>query len=348
MKRFFADWVLAGLAFAAAGAFAAEPGFVTNEFIYLTAPFPQCHASTLAESKGRLVAAWFGGLHEKSPDVGIWVSRRENGLWTPPMEAANGILEPGKRVPCWNPVLFQAPAGPLLLFYKAGPAPDAWWGMLMTSADGGVTWSKPRRLPDGVIGPVKNKPVLLPSGELLCPTSTEHNGWRVHFERTSDWGATWQSTPAVNDGLAIRAIQPSILFHPGGRLQAIGRTSQGRLFQTWSSDAGRSWSPMTLTALPNPNAGTDAVTLRDGRHLLVYNHTTKGRTPLNMAVSDDGKEWRAALALETSPGEYSYPAVIQTADGLVHVSYTWKRTRIRHAVIDPAALELRPLPSTTP
>ena len=98
---------------------------------------------------------------------------------------------------------------------------------------------------------------------------------------------------------------------------------------------------MKATSLPNPNAGIDAVMLRDGRGLLVYNHTEKGRSPLNVAVSSDGKLWNAALVLEDKPGEYSYPAVIQTTDGLVHITYTWKRQRIKHVVIDPTKLRYR-------
>ncbi len=97
---------------------------------------------------------------------------------------------------------------------------------------------------------------------------------------------------------------------------------------------------MTLLDLPNPNSGTDAVTLReDGRFLLVYNHTREGRTPLNVALSRDGRTWEQALTLEDAPGgEFSYPAVIQTGDGLVHITYTWMRRRIKHVVVDPAAL----------
>ncbi len=319
-----------------------QSGLVTSEFIYEQAPFPQCHASTLAETPRGLVAAWFGGTRESHPDVGIWFARRNDGRWTAPVEVANGIQHASKRHPCWNPVLYQAPGGPLLLFYKVGPSPSTWWGMLITSADGGQTWSLPRRLPEDVIGPVKNKPLLLPTGELLCSSSTEHDGWRVHFERTSDLGRSWQVTGPVNDGRAIGAIQPSILFHADGRLQAIGRSRQGKVFQIFSTDGGKTWGEMTLTDLPNPNAGTDALTLADGRHLIVYNHTQRGRTPLNVAVSAEGQKWQAALVLESEPGEYSYPAVIQTADGLVHVSYTWKRQRIKHAVIDPQRLSLAP------
>ena len=276
--------------------------------------------------------------------MGIWSSRFEEGKWTPPVEVANGVESPAKRYPCWNPVLFQPKTGPLMLFYKVGPSPSKWWGMLMTSEDSGKSWSKPRRLPEGILGPIKNKPVQLSNGEILCGTSTEHAGWRVHFERSSDLGQTWQATPPVNDGKKIEAIQPSILFNGGGRLEALGRTQQGKIFQIWSEDEGRTWGQMTLTSLPNPNAGTDAVTLRDGHHLLVYNHTAKGRSPLNVAVSAGGKTWQAALVLEDEPGmEFSYPAVIQTSDGLVHITYTWKRQRVKHAVLAPAKLELLPM-----
>jgi predicted neuraminidase len=323
---------------------AAAPALVKSEFVFETAPFPQCHASTIVETKRGLVSAWFGGTRERNPDVGIWLSRYLAGRWTAPVEVADGVQSPTNRFPCWNPVLFQARGGPSLLFYKVGPSPGGWWGMMMTSEDGGQTWSKPRQLPEGILGPIKNKPVQLASGDLLCPTSTEHAGWRVHFERTSDLGQTWHVTAPVNDGKEIGAIQPSILFAKNDRLQAIGRTRQGRLFQVWSEDEGRSWGKMTLTSLPNPNAGTDAVTLRDGRQLLVYNHSAKGRSPLNVAVSADGEHWQAALVLEDEAGkEFSYPAVIQTADGLVHITYTWKRERIKHAVIDPTKLQLRPM-----
>ena len=323
----------------------ARPGLLKSEFIYETAPFPSCHATTLVEpAGGGLVAAWFGGTAEKNPDVGIWVARHEAGQWTTPVEVANGVQTDGSRHPCWNPVLFQPKSGPLLLFYKVGPSPSTWWGMLRTSTDGGRTWSDARRLPDGILGPIKNKPVQLANGDILSPTSSEDAGWRVHFERSSDHGATWSRTDALNDGKTIGAIQPSVLFPGGDKLLAIGRTQQKHIFQISSENGGKSWGEMTLTELPNPNSGTDAVTLHDGRHLLVYNHTAKGRSPLNLAVSRDGKTWEAALVLEDEPAmEFSYPAIIQTRDGLVHITYTWKRAKVRHAVIDPATLTLQPI-----
>ena len=306
-----------------------------SEFIYESASFPECHASTIAETKEGLVAAWFGGTREGYRDVGIWSSRSVGGkAWSAPVEVANGVQSPTNRYPCWNPVLFQPKAGPLMLFYKVGPSPSSWWGMLMKSEDSGQSWSKPQRLPEGIIGPIKNKPVQLPNGDILCSASTENHGWQVHFERTRDLGETWEATPPVNDGKQISAIQPSILFHPGGKLQAIGRTRQSKLFEIWSEDSAKTWGPMTLTTVPNPNSGTDALTLKDGRHLLVYNPTARGRIPLKVALSTDGKEWKDALTLEDEPGkEFSYPTVIQARDGTVHITYTWKRQRIKHATV---------------
>jgi len=324
-----------------------QAGLLKSEFIYESAPFPSCHASTIVEAKGGLVASWFGGTAEKNPDVGIWVSRQEGGKWTTPVEVANGVQPDGKRYPSWNPVLFQPKTGPLMLFYKIGPDPQTWWGELRTSEDGGRTWSAARRLPDGILGPIKNKAVQLPNGDILCPTSNETpekpSKWSVHFERSSDGGRTWSATKPLNDGIAIGAIQPSVLFLGGDKLLALGRSKQGKVYEIASDDGGKTWGEMKLGMLPNPNSGTDAVTLRDGRHLLIYNHTPKGRSPLNLALSADGRTWQAALVFESNPGEYSYPAIIQTNDGLVHVTYTWKRQLVKHAVVDPAKLELKPI-----
>ena len=351
--RRFVSGATAAIAFLCVGSLhaadlATQPGVVSSEFIYEQAPFPSCHASTIAESKEGLVAAWFGGTHERHPDVAIYTSHFKDGKWTPPVEVANGVESAEVRYPTWNPVLFQGKSGPLYLFYKVGPTPSSWWGMAMTSTDGGHTWSKPERLPDGVLGPIKNKPVELANGDILAPTSSEHDGWRVHFERSTDGGKTWTAQPPVNDGKEFAAIQPSILFHPRGRLQAVGRTKADGVFQIWSDDDGRTWSEMKSTGLPNPNSGTDAVTLADGRQLLVYNHNptpgNAGRSPLNVAISDDGLAWSAALVLEDDPARhFSYPAVIQTADGLVHVTYTWNRELIKHVVIDPTKLVAKPI-----
>ncbi|WP_343690155.1 family 78 glycoside hydrolase catalytic domain [Chitinophaga sp.] len=328
-----------------------KKGIVADEDIFTTAPFAECHAATLAETSHGVVAAWFGGTKERNPDVGIWISRQVGGKWTTPAEVANGIQNDTLRHACWNPVLFQVPGGDLLLFYKVGPNVGSWKGYLKTSADGGVSWSSARQLPAGFLGPVKNKPILLPGGKLLCPSSTEGHGWNIHFEITTDTGKTWTKTGPLQKDSTINAIQPGILQYGNGKMQILCRNKAGNLVESWSQDSGKTWSPLALNTLPNNNSGTDAVTLKDGRQLIVYNHvsTPKGaskgkRTPLNVSLSEDGIHWSAALVLEDSPvSQYSYPSVIQSSDGYIHIVYTWRRQRIRYVKIDPRQLELTPL-----
>jgi predicted neuraminidase len=329
---------------------AMHDAIVQQEFIYAVekAPTPQCHASTIAETENILVAAWFGGTAEKNKDVGIWFSRYDSQEWSPPLEVVNGVQKDGTRYPCWNPVLFQPSAGALILFYKVGPDPDDWWGMRVTSSDGGKNWSMPERLPDHMIGPVKDKPVELADGTILCPSSREDEGWTVHIEKTDKDLKNWVSTGRLNDPEKFSAIQPTILTYPDQRLQILCRTGNGVISQCWSSDNGLTWDEMTATELPNPNSGIDAVTLADGRQLLVYNPDSSNwgdRVPLSLAVSTDGRSWTRILDLEplTDPDkkeddEFSYPAVIQTQDGLVHVVYTYQRKTIKHMVIDPKKL----------
>jgi predicted neuraminidase len=315
---------------------------VLQEFIFEKAPVPSCHASTLAETPSGLVVAWFAGAQEGAPDVGVWLSREDRGKWTTPVEVATPMRDGDVRFPCWNPVLFQPSKGPLLLFYKVGPSPRNWWGMVKQSTDGGKTWNEGHRLPKDILGPIKNKPIELPNGALLCGSSTEHDGWKVHMETTHDAGKVWKTTESLEGHKEFSAIQPTILRH-GGRLMLLCRTRQHKIAESWSSDGGKTWSPLAATELPNPNSGIDAVTLKDGRSALVYNHTAKGRSPLNLALSTDGVKWEAALVLEDEPGEFSYPAVIQTADGRIHTTYTWNRKKIKHVVIDPQTLDLRPI-----
>lgn len=314
-----------------------------KEFVFDRAPFASAHASTIAETDRGLVCAFFGGAREGAPDVGIWLCHREEDRWSEPLRVAEGGKRRLRRLPCWNPVLHQEPGGPLLLFYKVGPSPSRWWGLLKRSGDGGHTWDEGERLPDGILGPVKNKPLRLADGRLLCPSSAEHDGWRVHMEWTSDFGASWERTPPLNARDAFKAIQPTVLAHGDGRLQILCRTRQGTIAECWSEDGGRSWSAMAPTLLPNPDSGIDAVGLGDGRSVLVYNHAAAGRTPLNLACSRDGVHWDALAVLEDEAGEFSYPAIIWGRDRRLHITYTWNRRTIRYVRLDPDAVRPQPL-----
>lgn len=350
-------------------------GVIKDEFLYERASFPECHGATIAElPNGGLIASFFGGTKERNPDCCIWVCRKDKGGngWTAPQKVAEGFRskDPGERMACWNPVLFQVPEGELLLFYKIGRNVADWTGHLVRSNDGGNSWSKPEQLPEGFLGPIKNKPEMI-DGRIICPSSTEgKGGWQIHFEISDDLARTWRKVgpipasealptfmPKQNDkdddpeagGVAdkkaekyvIQAIQPSLLKHKDGRLQILCRTRNGAVGTAWSNDRGETWTPLELTTLPNNNSGTDAVTLKDGRHVIIYNNvrTPEGakkgnRTPLNIALSSDGIHWQMKLVLEDSPvSQYSYPSIIQGSDERIHCIYTWRRQRIKYQEI---------------
>lgn len=333
-----------------------KEGILVDQFVYDKAPYPSCHSITIVEAtNGDLVSAWFGGSHERHPDVCIYSAIKPKGSdkWGEPIKVADGVMKDGTRFPTWNPVLYQIPSGDLMLFYKIGPKPSEWWGVYRTSSDGGKTWSDKIDMPSkDFLGPIKNKPVLLSNGTLLLPSSTEGNGWHLRMESTPDFGKTWVMGDTISRGKQkINAIQPSILFHKDGRIQAIGRTKNRAIFSTFSKDYGKTWSDVELIGLPNNNSGTDAVTLKNGKHLLVYNHVlppgteAKGpRTPLNLSISDDGINWKAALVLEDSKiSQYSYPSMIQSKDGMVHIVYTWRREKLKYVKIDPSKLKAIPI-----
>lgn len=383
---------------------------VQDQFLYEKSSFPECHGATIEELKnGDLVASFFGGTKERNPDCVIWVSRKPKGAktWSAPMIAADGVfalndpackiaglsgineesplatagpiakgfkgdMNQARRKACWNPVLFQVPGGDLLLFYKIGTNVGDWTGWLVRSKDGGKTWSKREALPEGFLGPIKNKPEWI-NGQIYSPSSTEgKGGWRAHIEICDAKATNWRMVgplPAelnlptisrkahaagnVDDAEAgeaiqgedmkpIYAIQPSLLIHRDGRLQILCRTRNAKVATAWSSDKGETWSTVTLTDIPNNNSGTDAVTLADGRHVLIYNNfetlpgTPKGvRTPLSIAISEDGVNWEHLITLEDSPiSQYSYPSIIEGKDGKLHAIYTWRRQRIKYAEIE--------------
>lgn len=317
----------------------AQPKVIQSGYIFEEAPFQACHASSLVELSNRQVmCAWFAGSYEGNKDVAIWVAVKQGKKWNKPHLVADGIQNDTLRYPCWNPVLFRAKNGLLFLHYKVGPNPRTWWAEVKTSKDDGKTWSKATKLPEGFLGPIKNKPLQLNNGDILYPSSTEsvdEKTWNIHLEKSDQNGKNWKKI-AINCG-DFGVIQPSILQYPDGRLQLLCRSRQNAIVSAWSTDQGETWSKLQALNLANPNSGSDAVSLQNGRQLLVYNPLSagknwwEGRSVLKLATATNGIDWTNILTLEDhEKGEYSYPAIIQTSDGSVHISYTSERKKIKY------------------
>lgn len=299
-----------------------------NEFVFVDPPFRSCHASSIAITKSGLIATWFAGNSEGHKKTGIWISSKVNDKWSKPIEIANGKQLSGRSFPCWNPVLYQRQDDLLYLFYKVGKSPSEWRGKYITSNDNGQSWSNPITLSPGIYGPTKNKPIELVGGDLLFPSSEEiYDCWKVHFETMSN--ASWKRTEVL-DPLELECIQPTLLRHSESIIQALCRSENKIIAETWSYDEGKTWSPLSKTSIINPNSAIDAVSLSNSKHLLVYNNSQKDRSSLALAISEDGKSWENILILEDGDGEYSYPSIIKESETSVHIVYTWNRKSIKY------------------
>ncbi|MFV8327973.1 sialidase family protein [Flavobacterium sp. ZS1P14] len=285
------------------------------------------------------MSAWFGGKYEGAKDVGIYLATYNGKIWSDPHNLIRPVITPRDTLPCWNPVLFKSKSQSLYLFYKVGKNPREWFGAMIVSKDNGATWSDPKYLPKGILGPIKNKPIEVTPGVILCGSSTEstdNKQWRVHVEAYTEATDSWEKS-AVENKKGFDIIQPTFLIHSNNTIQMLSRSRHGKLISSWSKDKGKKWNHTDSLQVVNSNSGIDAVTLSEKSFLLVNNPLPQGkdwfngRNVLEVAYSNDGVHWEKLLDLENqSEGEFSYPAIIQTVDGKIHIVYTYNRKYIKH------------------
>jgi predicted neuraminidase len=309
--------------------------------------FKECHAvSAIRLDNGDCIATWFGGSHEGKDDVDIWGARLHNKKWSKPEKLISDEL------PLWNPVLFYD-SGLIALFFRRGGDIGGWRSYVMYSKDNGMTYGEPQILPDGFMGPIKNKPIKMSNGEWLCGSSLEPE-WDSIIEIYSPKSDSWISksvlsvpdTP-VNSGI----IQPTLWESKPGKVHAIMRSSLGKLFRADSNDYGRTWNAPYPIDLPSNNSGVDLAKLPGGELVLAYNPIAENwgkRSPLILSMSvDNGKTWPFHYTLEEEEeqnkenryaGRYSYPAVIAVPEG-VACFYTHCRNRIKYQIVSPEQIK---------
>lgn len=292
------------------------------------------HCSTLTEAaNGDLLCVWYGGSYESADDEALFLSRLKPGAvtWTEPQRLISNPQQPPG-----NAILFVDSQNRLWMVWARLEASrpirrGEGWGqcrlMYRISSDHGVTWSEDKpMLQEGVWGVPRNNPLTLKSGRILLPVEArigQESG--SCFLGTADDGKTWEISPLVRGG-----SQPALAQRADGSVFALMREAP-KITQVESTDEGRTWSAAVPTTVNNPDSGITMTRLQNGHLLLVYNDSPDARSPLNIVRSiDDGKTWEKPLDLETNPGEYSYPCIVQTQDGMIHISYTFRRYGIKH------------------
>lgn len=308
-------------------------------------PYKVCRTPTLLETPKGLIVVFTARAGEQTGGFSLWFSRFERDEWTSPVKLVDGLPKDGTtRFDCATPTLFQYPDKKILLFYRHNLGGGNWKCMQAMSVDGSATWLNSTEMPPGINGPTKSRPQFLADGSLLCGSSQEKGAWTIHFERLNSDGRTWTKTEDVKSEKLIEAIEPMLLPHPNRRWQALCRPrTERKIVESWSEDDGRTWSPLSLTDLPNPGSSLDAIRLKDGRFLVAYNHSQTERTPLNIAISEDGKQWQAAMSLEVDKEVSTSPSIVQTGDGLVHIGYSRATRDIRHVTVDLQNISLKPI-----
>ncbi|MGH7240226.1 MAG: sialidase family protein [Candidatus Saccharimonadales bacterium] len=325
---------------------------------YLPIIRPSNHASNLlALPNGDLLCFWFSGSEEGNADVSIAMSRLNHGSnrWSIPVIVASN---PG--LSDQNPVPFLGSDGQIFLFHTSQKAEkriaeNTALIYELTSEDQGHTWSR-QKVVFSKPGWYDRQHLVTFHHKWLFPlyfqgsagiTTNAQEDWSA-VKISTDQGKTWSTCKVPGSG---GLVQMDIVKLSPDRLLAFFRSRYADwIYESHSSD-GCHWSTPVATQLPNNNSSIQVIRLKDGHLVMAFNNTqatatrgkptTAGRGVLSVGLSvDEGKTWpwvrdvqAGAVPPPFRPGErfeYSYPSIVQAPDGLLQMSFTFRRETIKY------------------
>ncbi len=329
-----------------------EAPYFAEHFVNQARPGVMCHVSSIAPAgKDKLICTWYAGSREGARDVAIYAAfiQERTKTWTEPQV----LLDPrqsSQELRRWvrkvgNAVVINDQQGGLWLFYAS--MLGGWSTTSLNykvSRDEGRTWSPSQKL---ILSPffnltnnVKNKGVNLSQGAYLLPMYHEflHKFSQVLLFRPEMANPPYEVRRLTHSG---KAIQPALVPQDDRNLAAFFRNAAGQgksyILQAKSADVGQTWSGLSDTSIPHPDAGFDMIRLANGAILGAVNHAFQDRSDLTLVLSpDEGKTWKILHVLEHEPGkEYAYPSLTRSQE-TYHLTYTYERKRIKHVVFNEA------------
>ena len=337
-----------------------DPPRFEEEYVTPLESWPMMHAGSFCEqSDDTLAAVWYAGSREGASDVAIYFAMRpRHGTWTEPRALVTveiARMELGRYVKkLGNPLIFTDGRGRLCLLYVSVSV-GGWSGSSLNmkdSDDGGKTWTPSRRL---TLSPffnvselLRNKPVMAQDGRIAVPIYHEFLGKfpEILWLTPDVDGQRWSYTKTrITGGRSY--IQPSLICLDAQNIQVLMRSCglAKAVGLCRSSNAGATWDPPQSLDVTNSDSALDAVRLTDGTILMAFNDKESGRAELQLAASSDcGTTWKRLATVESEPeaAEFSYPAILQSREGNIHLLYTWQRKRIKHVTFNRAWLDASP------
>ena len=302
-----------------------------------TPGLPDCNPVLFLNSKGKLFLVW----------IAVQANRWEFSI----LRYKTATEYSAKEQPLWNwqdNILLKPNdsfATETALKFKDLPKQERGWSEFARSYDEMIIEASKDLRKRSIGWMTRIKPLLLENGKILLPLYSDGYNFSM-IAISEDDGDTWRpSLPIITRG----GIQPALVRKKNGNITAYLRDNgdaPNRVQLSESKDNGESWSAAVKTSIPNAGSSIELLVLKDGKWAFIGNDEEDGRYRLSLYFSEDeGISWKYKTVLEYDPilkGRYSYPSLIQTADGLLHITYSYQQEKkgesIKYVVVNPNLL----------